>query len=217
MAPSRRPPRAGALADLSPKRILKQIMLLQTLYYCVAFILILFTTLVAGQPFSPSLILSWKSLRGDTTVGWTLGLCWMLDAVVAVIFLLLLVNRSKLIPDFALTIHFLHFCVTSFWAGEIPKNYLWWALQVCSAALMIVLGIWACQWRELQPMHFGGSAPGPGKVEAGAAGGSGVAGHAGQGGIGDHFARLLGSVSQSQREGRGNYEMVGMDRRDGNV
>ena len=78
----RRPPRAGALNDLSPLKILRQIALLQTAYYTIATLLILFTTLVAGKGFSPDLILSWRSLRGDTAVGWTLGLCWMMDSLV---------------------------------------------------------------------------------------------------------------------------------------
>lgn len=43
-------------------------------------VLILFTVLVAGKPFSVDLVLSWRSVRGDTAVGWMLGLCWWLDA-----------------------------------------------------------------------------------------------------------------------------------------
>jgi protein SYS1 len=81
MARRRRPPRAGAVNDLSPWRILKQIALLQAAYYIFATILIIFTTLVAGKRFNLDLIFSWQSLRGDTTVGWTLGLCWMLDSL----------------------------------------------------------------------------------------------------------------------------------------
>lgn len=76
----RRPPRAGALTDLPPLKILRQIVLLQSAYYLCATVLILFTTLVAGKKFEIDLILSWRSLRGDTTVGWTLGLCWMLNS-----------------------------------------------------------------------------------------------------------------------------------------
>ncbi|PKX91997.1 uncharacterized protein P174DRAFT_444008 [Aspergillus novofumigatus IBT 16806] len=84
-----------------------------------------------------------------------LGLVWMLNSLLGVIFLLLLVSRSKLIPDFALTIHFLHLIATSFYTRSIPRNLLWWGLQCASAALMTSLGIWACQWRELRPITFG--------------------------------------------------------------
>ena len=80
MPQRRRPPRAGALSDLPPLRILKQITLLQLAFYTCGTVLILFTALVAGKPFTADLVLSWRSLRGDTTVGWTLGLCWMLNS-----------------------------------------------------------------------------------------------------------------------------------------
>lgn len=73
----RRPPYTNAL---SPLKILTQILLLQAAYYGGAVVLILFTVLVAGKPFSVDLVLSWRSVRGDTAVGWMLGLCWWLDA-----------------------------------------------------------------------------------------------------------------------------------------
>ena len=78
----RRPPRAGAVNELDPLKIFKQICALQAAYYFFASILIVFTTLVAGKRFTLDLILSWQALRGDTTVGWTLGLCWMLTSLV---------------------------------------------------------------------------------------------------------------------------------------
>ena len=76
----RRPPRPGALADLSPTRILTQIVVLQLAYYACAAVLIIFTALVAGKEISTDLLLSWRSLRGDTAVGWTLGLVWVLNS-----------------------------------------------------------------------------------------------------------------------------------------
>lgn len=82
MARRRRPPRPGALADLAPLRILTQIALLQLSYYGVAMVLIVFTTLVAGQHPSLGLLLDWHNVRGDVTTGWTLGLCWMLDSLI---------------------------------------------------------------------------------------------------------------------------------------
>jgi hypothetical protein len=79
MPPRRRkPPRAGALTELPPLKIIRSIILLQLAYYVTAVILILFTALVAGQNFSLDLIFDWKSIRGDSTIGWTLGLVWLL-------------------------------------------------------------------------------------------------------------------------------------------
>ena len=73
----------------------------------------------------------------------------------SVIFLLLLVSRSKLIPDFAFTIHFLHLLATTFYTHSVPANWLWWGLQFSSASVMTSLGIWACRWRELKPISIG--------------------------------------------------------------
>lgn len=81
MARRRRPPRPGALADLSPTRIASQIVLLQLAYYACAGVLIVFTALVVGKEVSLDLLLNWETLRGDTTVGWTLGLVWLMCAL----------------------------------------------------------------------------------------------------------------------------------------
>ncbi|QKX56162.1 uncharacterized protein TRUGW13939_03262 [Talaromyces rugulosus] len=155
MPPRRRPPRPGALTELPPLKIVRKIFLLQLLYYVCATALVLFATVVAGSVFSLDLIFSWDSLRGDTTVGWMLSLVWMLNSFICVIFLLLIVSRSKLVPDFALTIHFIHILIVFFYTHSIPRNLLWWTLQAASAALMTFVGIWVCQRRELQPIAFG--------------------------------------------------------------
>lgn len=74
----------------------------------------------------------------------------------SVIFLLLFVSRSKLVPDFALTIHFIHLVATILYTHSLPTNLLWWGLQCASASLMTFGGMWACQHRELKPIAFGG-------------------------------------------------------------
>lgn len=80
MPPRRRPPPAGARTDLPPLKIIRKILVLQAAYYVTATALILFTTLVYGTAFSLDLVLSWDALRGDTTLGWMLGLVWMLNS-----------------------------------------------------------------------------------------------------------------------------------------
>lgn len=79
----RRPPRPGTLQDLSPLRILTQILALQAAYYTSALILIVFTSLTAGYHMNLDLLLNWSKLRGDVTEGWMFGLCWMLNSPIA--------------------------------------------------------------------------------------------------------------------------------------
>jgi len=89
MPPPRRrapPRRSGALTDLPPLKIVKKIVLLQLAYYASATVLVLFTTQVYGAPFNMALILSWDSIRGDTTFGWILGLVWLLNGFITYVF-----------------------------------------------------------------------------------------------------------------------------------
>ncbi|KIV81964.1 hypothetical protein PV11_04110 [Exophiala sideris] len=202
MPPRRRkPPRAGALTELPPLKIVRSILLLQLFYYAAASVLILFTTLVLGQKFSLALVLDWHSVRGDTTVGWTVGFLWVVDGFLVVIPILLLIARSKLVPDFALTIHFIHLIITSFYTKSIPTNLLWWSLEAASAALTISLGVWACRYRELQPISFGTA---PKKATAN--------------GAGEADDNTRGSAGTDRNVDAGpSYEMVSVIRGDENV
>lgn len=107
--------------------------------------------------------------------------------------LLVLISRSKLVPDFALTLHFLHLVATSLYSRSVPRNWLWWMLQAASVSLMISLGIWSCRWRELKPINFGGGGTGGGEEKSEAA------------------RELLGEGRREPGLG-GEYEMVGIDK-----
>lgn len=73
----RRPPRpSGALSDLPPLSILRKILILQVAYYTFATILVIFTALMFGRPISVGLVLDWRTVRGDTTVGVMMGGVW---------------------------------------------------------------------------------------------------------------------------------------------
>jgi protein SYS1 len=61
--------------------------------------------------------------------------------------------------------------------------------MAASAAFMTFLGIWACRWRELRPINFGGQHPEP-PVADGGEGASGRGRHRG--------------------DQQGDYEMVAM-------
>lgn len=122
--------------------------------------------------------------------------------------LLLLVARSKLVLDFALTIHFLHLLATSLYTHGLPTHWFWWVLQAASVSLLSSVGIWACQWRELKPINFGGrptvavATPEPNSQDSNDEG--------------EGFSR--GRGRGRGRDGSGAYEMVEMlGQEDGNV
>jgi protein SYS1 len=134
-----------------------------------------------------------------------------------VIAILLLIARSKLVLDFALTLHFINLVVTSLYTRRLPTNLLWWTLQAASSLLMIFLGVWACQWRELRPVSFGailgggdGSSVGRAKqtpslpLEDGGA-------EEEESGLSRIMNRIRGRTANT--DGAGDYEMVGMEDR----
>ena len=117
------------------------------------------------------------------------------------IFLLVFVARSKLVLDFALTLHFVHLVLTSLYSRALPATWLWWALQAASATIMVSLGVWSCRWRELQPLTFGATAR---AVEAGAVP---------DGVDPDQTQDDLGGGNKRRgrgRDGMGVYQMVGL-------
>ncbi len=118
----------------------------------------------------------------------------------SVVFILYFIARSKLVLDFALTVHFVHLVVTSFYTHAIPANLFWWALQVCSATIMTSLGVWACQWRELRPINFGSKTNTTQQTHA-------------DDGVGEQRGR----GRARGRDGAGEYEMVSMNEGENNV
>lgn len=129
-----------------------------------------------------------------------------------VLSLLFLVSRSKLIPDFAITLHFIHLVLTSLYSQSIPQNWLWWTLQLISAGMMTSLGVWTCQWRELRPISFGGG------QAASSSGGDNnnnaafiAAASTSEGGGDEEQGYGRGGGRRGRgRDGAGEYEMVGM-------
>ncbi|KFA60863.1 hypothetical protein S40285_08640 [Stachybotrys chlorohalonatus IBT 40285] len=79
---------------------------------------------------------------------------WCLYRAIAIV---ALVTRSKLVPDFALTIHFLHLLIVSLYTRSVPRTAMWWLTMSVSAAFSVTLGVWGCRYRELQPVFFGGT------------------------------------------------------------
>lgn len=70
--------------------------------------------------------------------------------------IVILIARSKLVPDFALTVQFLHLVVVTLYTRSLPRHSMWWLTALGSSALAVALATWGCQYRELQPVFFGG-------------------------------------------------------------
>ncbi|CAK7199827.1 hypothetical protein SEUCBS139899_002513 [Sporothrix eucalyptigena] len=204
MTRRRRPRRSGALGELPPLKILGQIALIQAILYVSLTALMFFTERISGRPFSFNLVFGWSGIRGDTTEGLVTAFIWVLAAgLFSAAAIVVFVGRSKLVLDFAATLHVVHLAVV-FFTHSIPANLAWWATMAVSTGTAVLVGTWGCRHRELQPISFGGAAGGNTSATntsttAGTA--AGVDGDEEQG-----FSR--GRGRGRGRDGAGEYEMV---------
>lgn len=67
---------------------------------------------------------------------------------------------------------------------------------------MTSLAVWSCQYRELRPINFGGSAAASQKDDG--------AGAAAAGSVDEEMGVVRGARRGRGRDGAGEYEMVGM-------
>ncbi|KAK4154317.1 integral membrane protein S linking to the trans Golgi network-domain-containing protein [Chaetomidium leptoderma] len=210
MARRRRPPRPGALAELPPLKILSQIAALQGLYYAVAIVLMLFTVLVAGTKFSMDLVFGWDAVRGDTTQGWLMGFIWVLNGgLLMAVAIVVLIGRSKLVLDFALSQHAIHLVVVTLYSGQLPRHTAWWLSMTAASAVSAALATWGCRYRQLRPISFGGGGGASSTAGAGAGASSGDIGENGMDGDEEQgFSR--GRGRGRGRDGAGEYEMADM-------
>lgn len=141
---------------LSPSRIFAQIVLLQCTYYIIATLLFSFTASLFGYEFSFSWVFSWHLVDLTNSLGLVLFALWLLDTLLCVLFMTLIVGRSKLAWDFALTIHMINVGVVWLYSKEFPKSFWWWVLQVLSSVILVMLGTYTTRWRELRTTFFEG-------------------------------------------------------------
>ncbi len=147
---------SSTLDYLSPSRLFFQIALLQTVYYVVAAIVCFISASVSGMNYSLDWVFSWVLVEPSTTIGWTLTVIWLFDSLVCVFFMMIVVGRSKLAWDFALTLQGINLIVVWVYSGQFPTSALWWVLQGISALILVSLGTWSSQWKELRETFFEG-------------------------------------------------------------
>lgn len=134
-------------------KLLGQIILLQFFYYLTGTSVFFITSQLLGWTFDSSWIFSWSIISIENSLGLTLMFLWLLCTLLQVIFITFIIGRSKLVWDFAFTIHFLNFIIVWFVSG-FPKNIYWWILQILSLILMMLLSTYTTRWLELRDTFF---------------------------------------------------------------
>ncbi|GMM33827.1 Sys1 protein [Saccharomycopsis crataegensis] len=141
---------------LSPSRIFAQIVLLQCTYYIIATLLFSFTASLFGYQFTFNWVFSWQLVDISNTLGLVLFFLWLLDTLLCVLFMTIIVGRSKLAWDFALTVHMINLFVVWLYSKEFPSSFWWWVLQITSSGILVFLGTYTTRWRELRQTFFDG-------------------------------------------------------------
>ena len=142
--------------SLSPSKITLQIVLLQLFYYTTASVLFFCWAKLTGQHIKmKDWLFTSKYIEFTNGYGLTLTLLWLLDSLICVIFLTVIVGRSKLAWDFAITIHAINLIVVWIYSGHFP-SLPWFVLQFFSSLILIFLGTYTTRWRELRDTFFEG-------------------------------------------------------------
>lgn len=138
----------------SPLKIFVQILLLQSFYYLSAFVIFYLVAQLNGYEFSVAWVFSWELVEADNTMGLMLFFLWLFDSLLCVLFVTIIVGRSKLAWDFALTVHIINLLVVQLYSGKFPTSMLWWCLQILSGVLLVTLSTYSTRWNELRTTFF---------------------------------------------------------------
>ena len=142
--------------SLSPSKIALQIVLLQIFYYATAsFLFYGWAKLVGYNVEMKNWLFSSKYIDFTNGYGLSLSLLWLIDSLICVIFLTVIVGRSKLAWDFGITVHAINFFVVCIYTSSLP-SVSWVVLQIFSSLILIFLGTWTSRWRELKDTFFEG-------------------------------------------------------------
>lgn len=142
-------------ADITnPSKLLFQIVILQSFYYITALVIFYLISSLNGYDFKIDWIFLWELIALDNAMGLILFALWLFDSLLCVLFVTIVVGRSKLAWDFAITIHIINLIVVWLYTGKFPTSTLWWCLQVLSAVLLVTLSTYLTRWKELRTTFF---------------------------------------------------------------
>lgn len=140
----------------NPSKLLLQIVILQCFYYLSALVIFYLVASLNGYDFKIDWVFLWELVEPDNAMGLTLFMMWLFDALLCVLFVTVIVGRSKLAWDFAVTVYIINLIVVWTYTGKFPSSILWWCLQVLSAVLLVTLSTYSTRWNELRTTFFDG-------------------------------------------------------------
>lgn len=134
-------------------RLAIQIVILQVFYYINGLLIFWITATLLGWKDFKGLLFSFQEITVSNSFGLTLIVLWMINSLLTIVFMTIIIGRSKLVWDFALTIHFIHLVLVCYSCG-FPWNGYWWMLQIIDILMMVGLGTYFTRWFELRDKFF---------------------------------------------------------------
>ncbi|KAF9233856.1 integral membrane protein S linking to the trans Golgi network-domain-containing protein [Melanogaster broomeanus] len=87
--------------------------------------------------------------RADPIRGWVIAACWMIACSADIYYLYTLIRRPRLILDFALTLVFNHFVLTTYYSASIPTSLFFWLVMIAGSVWTVILAEQLCVKREM--------------------------------------------------------------------
>lgn len=138
----------------SPSKLFFQIVVLQCFYYLSALIIFYLVASLNGYDFKLDWVFLWELVSLENALGLILFALWLFCSLLCVLFVTIIVGRSKLAWDFAVTVHIINLLVVWLYTGQFPTSILWWCLQVLSGVLLVALSTYLTRWKELRTTFF---------------------------------------------------------------
>lgn len=138
----------------NPSKLFFQIIVLQCFYYFSALVIFYLVASLDGYDFKWDWIFLWEIVSLDNALGLILFVLWLFDSLLCVLFVTIIVGRSKLAWDFAVTVHIINLIVVWVYSKRFPTSILWWCLQVLSGVLLVTLSTYSTRWKELRTSFF---------------------------------------------------------------
>jgi hypothetical protein len=149
---------AGHARD--PKTTLLTLLALLATHSALLFLAHSALCLLSQAPIAPlARVWDWRLCSWQIEpVGLRFGLAHLLAASATIPAILRIVQRSKLVLDFALTTQACTLLFSWLQTGQFPWSASWWLLWLITSALLVFGGEWVCMREELRPMTFGRAA-----------------------------------------------------------
>lgn len=113
-------------------------------------------SILLGDPVNPiDRVWDYRGYHFSSIPGYKTALVQVITVALCVPVEVLVVQRAKLILDFAMTTQFFQLLFTWLYSDKFPSSWAWWFTWLVSSIILVFGGEYACMKIELQPLTFG--------------------------------------------------------------